>query len=202
MDRHIIISVGRQFGSGGKSVAEALGSKLGVTVYDDELIAKAAEQSGFSPELFRNSDENKHVIGLGSLFSSNRFGSFTQNSIGESSLFKIQSDVIRDIAQKGDAIFVGRASDYVLRDMDCLDVFICAPMEARKARVAGRMGISLTEAQRLIEKKDKGREDYYNFFTFSQWGVASNYDLCVDSSILGVEGTADFIIDFLNRKNG
>lgn len=202
MDRHIIISVGRQFGSGGKSVAEALGSKLGVTVYDDELIAKAAEQSGFSPELFRQSDENKHVIGLGSLFSSNRFGSFTQNSIGESSLFKIQSDVIRDIAQKGDAIFVGRTSDYVLRDMDCLDVFICAPLEARKARVAERMGISLTEAQRLIEKKDKGREDYYNFFTFSHWGVASNYDLCVDSSILGIEGTADLIIDFLRRKNG
>lgn len=202
MDRHIIISVGRQFGSGGKSVAEALGSKLGVTVYDDELIAKAAEQSGFSPELFRQSDENKHVIGLGSLFSSNRFGSFTQNSIGESSLFKIQSDVIRDIAQKGDAIFVGRTSDYVLRDMDCLDVFICAPLEARKARVAERMGISLTEAQRLIEKKDKRREDYYNFFTFSHWGVASNYDLCVDSSILGIEGTADLIIDFLRRKNG
>lgn len=202
MDKHTIISVGRQFGSGGKSVAELLGSKLGITVYDNELIAKAAEQSGFSPEIFQKSDENKHVFGLGSLFSSNRFGSFTQNSIGESNLFKIQSDVIRDIAQKGDAIFVGRASDYILRDMDCLDVFICAPIEARKARVAARLGISETEAERLIEKKDKGRADYYNFFTFSHWGVASNYDLCVDSSVLGVEGTADFIIDFLNRKNG
>lgn len=202
MDKHTIISVGRQFGSGGKSVAELLGSKLGITVYDDELIAKAAEQSGFSPEIFRKSDENKHIFSLGSLFSSNRFGSFTQNSIGESSLFKIQSDVIRDIAQKGDAIFVGRASDYILRDMDCLDVFICAPIDARKARVAARLGISETEAERLIEKKDKGRADYYNFFTFSHWGVASNYDLCVDSSVLGVEGTADFIIDFLNRKNG
>lgn len=202
MDKHTIISVGRQFGSGGKSVAELLGSKLGITVYDDELIAKAAEQSGFSPEIFRKSDENKHIFSLGSLFSSNRFGSFTQNSIGESSLFKIQSDVIRDIAQKGDAIFVGRASDYILRDMDCLDVFICAPIAARKARVAARLGVSETEAERLIEKKDKGRADYYNFFTFSHWGVASNYDLCVDSSVLGVEGTADFIIDFLNRKNG
>lgn len=202
MEKHTIISVGRQFGSGGKSVAEMLGAKLGVPVYDNELIAKAAEQSGFSLEFFQKSDESKHTFGLGSLFSSNRYGSFTQNSIGESSLFKIQSDVIRDIAQKGDAIFVGRASDYILRDMDCLDVFICAPIEARKARVAKRMGISEEEAERLIEKKDKGRADYYNFFTFSHWGVASNYDLCVDSSILGVEGTADFIIDFLNRKNG
>ena len=198
--KHIIINVGRQFGSGGKSVAEALGVKLGIKVYDNELITKAAEHSGFSPELFRRSDESKHTFGLGSIFSSNRYGSFTQNSISESSLFKIQSDAIREIAQKGDAIFVGRASDYVLRDMECLDVFVCAPLEARKARICERLGLSSEEAEKLIAKKDKERENYYNFFTFSHWGVASNYDLCVDSSVLGVDGTADFILDFLGRK--
>lgn len=201
MEKKILISVGRQFGSGGKSVAELLGTKLGIPVYDNELIVKAAEQSGFSPELFTKSDENKHVFGLGSLFSSNRFGSFTQNSIGESSLFKIQSDVIRDIASKGSGVFVGRASDYILRDMDCLDVFICAPIEARKARVAERLKMDVETAGRLIEKKDRSRADYYNFFTFSNWGVASNYDLCVDSSVLGVEGTAEYIIEFIKRKN-
>ena len=198
--KHIIINVGRQFGSGGKSIAEALGVKLGIRVYDNELITKAAEHSGFSPELFRKSDESKHTFGLGSIFSSNRYGSFTQNSISESSLFKIQSDAIREIAQKGDAIFVGRASDYVLRDMDCLDVFVCAPLEARKARVCERLGLSPEEAEKLIARKDKERESYYNFFTFSHWGVASNYDLCVDSSVLGVDGTADFIMEFLSRK--
>lgn len=201
MENHIIINVGRQFGSGGKSVAVCLGEKLGIKVYDNELLSAAAEQSGFSPELFSRSDEKKHNFSLGSLFSSNRFeGAFTQSGISESSLFKIQSEVIRDIASKGDAIFIGRASDYVLRDMDCLDVFICAPVEDRKKRVAERMGITPEEAGRLIEKNDKARAEYYNFFTFGHWGKASNYDLCIDSSILGIEGTSDFIIDFLKRK--
>lgn len=201
MSQHTIINVGRQFGSGGRSVALSLGEKLGIPVYDNELIAKAAEQSGFNPELFRNSDESKHVTLLGGIFSVNRYGSINRSGINESDLFKIQSDAIREIASKGDAIFVGRASDYVLRDMECLDVFVMAPMEERKVRVSERMGISPDAAEALILKRDKGREDYYNFFTFSHWGVASNYDLCVDSSLLGIEGTADFIIDFGRKSN-
>lgn len=201
MSQHTIINVGRQFGSGGRSVADALGEKLGIPVYDDELIAKAAEQSGFNPDLFKHSDESKHVSRLGNIFSSNRFGSFTHSGISESELFKIQSDAIREIAANNDAIFVGRASDYVLRDLECLDVFVMAPLEERVVRVSARLGISQEEAETLIIKRDKGREDYYNFFTFSHWGVASNYDLCIDSSILGIEGTADFIIDFGRKSN-
>lgn len=201
MEKHTIINIGRQFGSGGKSVAVCLGEKLGIPVYDDELLSAAAEQSGISPELFSRSDEKKQNFSLSNLFSSNRFeGAYTQSAINESSLFKIQSEVIRDIASNGDAIFVGRASDYVLRDMDCLDVFICAPVEDRRKRVSERMGITPAEAERLIEKNDKARAEYYNFFTFGHWGKASNYDLCIDSSILGIEGTSDFIIDFLRRK--
>lgn len=201
MEKHTIINIGRQFGSGGKSVAVCLGEKLGIPVYDDELLSAAAEQSGISPELFSRSDEKKHNFSLSNLFSSNRFeGAYTQSAINESSLFKIQSEVIRDIASNGDAIFVGRASDYVLRDMDCLDVFICAPVEDRRKRVSERMGITPAEAERLIEKNDKARAEYYNFFTFGHWGKTSNYDLCIDSSILGIEGTSDFIIDFLRRK--
>lgn len=197
MDKHVIINIGRQFGSGGKSVAEVLERKLGIAVYDNELLAKAAEQSGLSPELFRKSDEHKSVLGLGSVFSSNRFGGFTQSGITDSALFQIQSDTIRSIASKGSAIFVGRASDYVLRDMDCLDVFISAPVEVRALRVSERLGITHDEAVKLIQKKDKGRKEYYDFFTFGDhWGQASNYDLCIDSSILGIEGTADLIISF------
>ena len=197
MDKHIIINIGRQFGSGGKSVAEVLGRRLGIPVYDNELLTKAAEQSGLNPDLFRRSDEHKSVLGIGSVFSSNRFGGFTQSGITDSALFQIQSDAIRSIAEKEDAIFVGRASDYVLRDMDCLDVFICAPLEARVARVSERLGIAAEEASKMILKKDKGRKEYYDFFTFGDhWGQASNYDLCIDSSIHGIEGTADFIIAF------
>ena len=189
MDKHIIINIGRQFGSGGKSVASSLGEKLGIQVYDNELIIKAAAESGFSPDLFRRSDEKKRIVELG----------FQTAGLNDREIFKIQSKVIRDIAQSESAIFVGRASDYVLRDMNCLDVFITAPDENRIARIRERTGVSDEEAARLMAKRDKGRESYYNFFTFSHWGVASNYDLCVDSSILGIDGTADFIIDFARR---
>ena len=189
MDKHIIINVGRQFGSGGKSVAVALGGKLGVKVYDNELILKAAAESGFSQEIFRRSDEQKRIVALG----------FQTSGLNDREIFRIQSDVIRNIAGGSSAIFVGRASDYVLRDMDCLDVFITAPDENRKARISERLKVSREEAAKLIAKTDKARESYYNFFTFSHWGVASNYDLCIDSSILGIEGTADFIIDFARR---
>lgn len=189
MDRHIIINVGRQFGSGGKSVAVALGEKLGVKVYDNELIIKAAQESGFSAELFRRSDEQKRLLEL----------SFQPSGLNDREIFRIQSDVIRRIADSSSAIFVGRASDYVLRDMDCVDVFVCAPDECRRKRVSERLNISDEEAAKLISRKDKARESYYNFFTFSHWGVASNYDLCIDSSILGIDGTADFIIDFATR---
>ena len=200
MDKHVIINIGRQFGSGGKSVAEVLGRRLGIPVYDNELLTKAAEQSGLNPDLFRRSDEHKSVLGIGSVFSSNRFGGFTQSGITDSALFQIQSDAIRSIAEKEDAIFVGRASDYVLRDMDCLDVFICAPADVRKKLVAEREGISEEEALQLIARRDRGRAAYYNYMTLGDWGVASNYDLCIDSSVLGFEGTADTIIEFARKK--
>lgn len=197
MEEHIIINIGRQFGSGGKSVAEALGRKLGLQVYDNELILKAAEKSGISPEVFSRSDESKHFFKLGSIFSSNRFGSYTQSGINDGALFKIQSDAIREIAASGSAIFVGRVSDYVLRDMRCLDVFITAPLEERITRVSSRMNLTRDEAEKLIRRKDKERKSYYDFFSFGDnWGQAANYDLCIDSGIRGIEGTADFIIEF------
>lgn len=188
MDKHVLINIGRQFGSGGKSIATELGRKLDIPVYDNELLAKAAEESGVSLKMFSKSDEKRHLWGLG----------YGQQD-GE--LFKIQSEAIRRIASEGSAIFVGRASDYVLRDMECLDVFICAPMEVRRKTVAQRLGISEQEAEELTFKKDKGRAEYYNFFTFGHWGKASGYDLCIDSSLLGIEGTADFIIEFGKKAN-
>ena len=196
-----IINIGRQFGSGGRRIAEALGNRLGIPVYDNELIAEAAQKSGFSKDLFQKRDEHKRNFTLANFLGSiNRYGS-TENYLNDNRLFKIQSDVILELAQQGPAVFVGRASDYVLREMECLDVFITAPLEIRKKDVAEREGITLEEAEDLIAKRDRDREAYYNYLTFGSWGVASNYDLCVDSSILGIEGPADVIIDF-GRKCG
>ena len=180
-------------------MALALGRKLGIPVYDQELIAEAAEQSGFSNELFANSDKKRNLLALSSfIVDVGRFGS-ADNYMSDNQLFVIQSNVIRSLADKGPAIFIGRCSDYILRDRKCLDVFVTATDEVRIKRIAERMNITPEQADSLMRKKDRTRETYYNYYTFGNWGVASNYDLCVDSSVLGIEGTADMIIDFCRR---
>ena len=150
MENRIIINIGRQFGSGGRTIASMIGEKLGIDVYDSELVLKAAEQSGVRPEFFRHNDEKKRFFTFG----------YAQNAINDEGLFKIQSDTIRGIAESGSAVFVGRAADYVLRDMKCLDVFVCAPLEWRRQLVAERSKLSSEEAEKLIQKKDKARESW------------------------------------------
>ena len=200
-EKHILINIGRQFGAGGKGVADLLGERLGIPVYDNELLQQAAAESGLSPAFFKKNDEKRRLFRFGALFGLSRASSYAPSGIDETELFKYQSDAIRSIAQQGSAIFLGRASDYVLRDMECLDVFICAPMEDRVARVCKRTGMSPEEAEKFIVKKERARRDYYNFFTLGNWGVASNYDLCLDSSLVGLDGCVDLIIDF-GRKSG
>ncbi len=200
MDKKIIITIGRQFGAGGLGVATALGKKLGIPVYDKEILKKAAQDSGFSAEFFEESDEKKRFFSLSSIFS-NGFGD-TENYMSDRGIFKMQSQTIKEIAEQGSAIIVGRCSDYILRDMEgTLDVFLTSPAEIRAARVAERSGKTLEESARLVEEMDRKRAEYYNYYTFGDWGVAGTYDLCIDSSVLDIEGTADFIIDFA-RKAG
>lgn len=199
MKKDIIITIGRQFGSGGKCVAEVLGRKLGIPVYDQELIMKAAQESGFSAEFFEQSDEKRRFFSLSSIFAT-AYSSETENYMSDKGLFRIQCETIRNIAAQGPAIIVGRCSDYVLRDMkNKLDVFLTSPLEKRAARVAERQGIDYAKAMETVEREDRNREEYYNYYTFGNWGVASNYDLCIDSDKLGDEGTADMIIEFARR---
>lgn len=201
MKGNLVITIGRQFGSGGKAVADSLGEKLGFPVYDNELITKAAQDSGFSAEFFAQSDEKKRFFSLSAIFASS-WSSDTENYMSDKGLFKIQCETIRRIAEQGPAIIVGRCSDYVLRDRgNTLDIFLTSSLEKRAGRVAERQNISLEEALMIVENKDRSREEYYNYYTFGNWGMASNYDLCMDSSILGIEGTADAIIEFA-RKAG
>ena len=201
MDKKIIINIGRQFGGGGLGVAIELGKKLGIPVYDKELITKAAQDSGFSAELFVQSDEKRRIFSLASIFSS-IYTSPTENYMSDKGLFEIQCTTIKKIAEQGSAVIVGRCSDYVLRELDCtLNVFLTSPLTERVARICERHNLAEDKAENLILQKDRAREEYYNYYTFGNWGVASTYDLCIDSSKLGIEGTADFIIDFA-RKSG
>ena len=200
MGKNIIINIGRQFGGGGLGVASELGRKLGIPVYDRELIRKAAQDSGFSAELFEQSDEKRRTFSLSSIFTS-IYTSPMENYMSDNGLFEIQCQTIRKIAEQGSAVIVGRCSDYVLRDFDnTLNVFLTSPLSVRVERICERHDLPEDKAEALIIQKDRSREEYYNYFTFGNWGVASTYDLCIDSSILGIEGTADFIIDFARRS--
>ena len=199
MDKKIIINIGRQFGGGGHGVASELSRKLGIPVYDKELIRKAAQDSGFSAEFFEESDEKKRFFSLTSIFAGVTGGD-TENYMSDKGLFSIQCETIKNLAEQGPAIMVGRCSDYVLRERgNTLDVFLTSPMGERVKRVAERQNLTEDKAREVVEKQDKKREEYYNYYTFGNWGVASNYDLCIDSSILGLEGTADMIIDFAKK---
>lgn len=193
---HTVITIGRQFGSGGGMVALEIGKRLGIPVYDNELISRAAEESGFSKELFTRSDEKRSLFSFSGFFAPWRAMNGGEHFLGDDALFQIQSDVIREIAEKGPAVLIGRCSDYILRDMETLDVFVSAPMDYRIRRICEREGLAEKEAEELIRRKDKTRSTYYNYYTLGTWGEAARYDLCLDSSILGIEGTADQIIAF------
>ena len=193
-----IINIGRSFGSGGGYVGQAISKKLGIPFYDNELISKVAEENGYSKNVFAG-EEKRSLFSVSSFFASSRLSYIDSGYVNDDVMFNIQSEVIRSIGEKGDAIIIGRCADYILRDQTCLNVFISAPEEFRIRRLMEEEHLSQDDAEKLMHKKDRTRATYYNYYTFGSWGAASNYHLCVDSSILGIEGTADYIIDFGRR---
>lgn len=199
MENKVLICIGRQFGSGGHVVARAVGEKLGIPVYNDEIISKAAEESGYSKEYIAKQDEIKKLFDFSSFFTSGNY-MMHDNGMTDNTMFMIQSKIIRDLANKGSGVFIGRCSDYILRDMPHSSIFITSSMANRITLVCDKHKINEKEASALINKKDKERETYYNYYTLGNWGDANNYDLCIDSGILGIEGTAEIIIDFVKKR--
>jgi len=203
MKDNIVITIGRQLGSGGKKIGELLSKELGIPCYDKELIQLASQESGLGRELFEQVDEKTRFSFFGSYlgFRSGYMGDSSNNYLCNEALFKIQSDVIRNLAEKESAIFVGRCADYILRDQPRLiSVFITADQADRISRVAADNGFSEKEALNQIEQIDKKRSGYYNYYTNKTWGAAVSYRLCVNSSVLGIEATAGYIRSFIERK--
>lgn len=204
MDK-FVINIGRKLGSGGREIGERLASRLGIAFYDKELIRLASEESGLCCEVFEKADERTSSGMFGSMFSA-RFpfisdGAMPANCLSNDALFKVQSDVIREIADKHSAIFVGRCADYILREHKrVVNVFITAPDSYRIKVLCERHSISPKKAAELMEKVDKTRSDYYNYYSDKTWGAAESYDLCIDSSVLGLEQTELFIEDFVKRS--
>lgn len=190
----IIITIGREFGSGGLEVAKELGKRLNIPVYDKELIAAASKDSGLRKDFFEKSDEKKSLFSLSSLFNHD-------NIMSDSSFFNIQCETIRKIASNGSAIIVGRCSDYVLRDYkNVFNVFLTCEMDCRIERVMRRNHLTHEEAEIMIEKKDKSRREYYNYYTFGNWGAASTYHICLDTAKFGIDGTANTIISAMKNE--
>jgi hypothetical protein len=206
MEQRYAINIGRQLGSGGHEIGEIIARRLGIDFYDKELINIASEKSGLCKECFEKADE-KNASGIfGSL--SNLHLAFISESVvpnssllSRNALFKIQSEVIQTLASTRSCVFMGRCADYILRDdPHCVNIFISADLDSRIARIASKQNISEEAALNVIEKCDKERADYYDFFTTGTWGAAATYHLCINSSVFGIEGTVEYLLDFIRKK--
>jgi hypothetical protein len=201
-----VINIGRQLGSGGREIGEKLSSQLGIAFYDKELIHIASKESGLGKEFFEQADEKTGHSIIGGLFglrSSFADEMFSNNFLSNEILFKIQSDVIREIAEQKSALFVGRCADYVLKDHPrSLNLFFSADMVDRIKRISETNQLSESKAIDFIEKMDKKRANYYNYYSNKVWGAAGSYHLCINSSVLGIDQTVTFIRGFAEKRFG
>lgn len=200
-----IITIGRQFGSGGREIGYMVADKLGIKLYDKEMLQRAAQDSGICEELFESHDEKPSNSFLYSLvmdtYSMGYSGSTYNDMPINHKIFLAQFDAIKKIANEGPCILVGRCADYALEGYpNLLSVFIHADLDARIKRIAKKYDLTDAKAKDLIIKTNKKRASYYNYYTDKRWGDADSYDVCLDSSVLGLEGTAEAIIKLIEVK--
>lgn len=204
----LIITIGRQFGSGGRDVGEKVAEYFNIPFYDKELVELAAQKSNISKEALKEVDEHATNSFLYSLAS----GNYSMRGINapiyyempiNDKLFIAQADVIKEVAKKGSCVIVGRCADYVLENEneDVLSVFVYGSVDYRAKRVMSALDITQAKAKDKVLKTDKQRRTYYDYYTSKNWGVMSNYDLCIDAEKFGIEETANMIINAARRKS-
>lgn len=201
-----IITIGRQFGSGGREIAETIAKKLDIPMYDKEMLAIAAKDSGICQELFESHDEKPTNSFLYSLVMDTYSIGYSANTYMDMPInhkvFLAQFDAIKRIANEGPCVLVGRCADYALESYpNCLSVFIHADLDARVQRIARMYDLTTAKAKDMIVKTDKKRSTYYNYYTNKKWSSAESYELCLDSSKLGIQGTADAIISYIEMRS-
>lgn len=201
-----IITIGRQFGSGGKEIAEIIAKTLDIPMYDKEMLAVAAKDSGICRELFESHDEKPTNSFLYSLVMDTYSMGYSPNTYMDMPInhkvFLAQFDAIKKIADQGPCVLVGRCADYALEAYNnCLSVFIHADLDARIKRVARIYSLTDVKAKDMILKTDKKRATYYNYYTNKKWGAAESYELCLDSSKIGIQGAVDAIINYIHMRS-
>lgn len=204
-----IITIARQFGSAGREIGEQVAKYFNIPCYDKELLTRAAQESGFCEEMIQTHDErptNSFLYNL--VMDTYSFGynasSFVDMPISHK-VFLAQFNTIKKIADEGPCIIVGRCADYALSDYkNCVHLFIYGDEETKVKRIMNKYNLTEAKAKDMMAKKDKQRQSYYNYYSSKKWGRADSYDLCINSSVLGVEGTSSLIVqfveDFENRK--
>lgn len=202
MHMNTIITIGRQFGSGGREIGEKVAEHFNIKCYDKELLTRAAKESGFCEEMIQNHDERPTTSFLYNLvMDTYSFGynasSFVDMPISHK-VFLAQFDTIKKIADEGPCVIVGRCADYALADnKNCLHIFIYGNEECKVKRIMEKYSLNEAKAKEMCSKKDKQRQSYYNYYSSKKWGRADSYDLCINSSVLGVEGTVKLIIQYI-----
>ena len=205
MDKKIIITIARQYGSGGREIGELVAKKLGIPIYDKELITEAASRGSLDETVTKHADESSansllYTLAMGSnvLGTTMHFG---YKMPLNDKLFILQSELIKEYAAENSGIFIGRCADYVLREEESiLRIFIYGDLAKREERIAQRHPeLKSSQIIDVINKTDKRRSSYYNFYTGNKWGKYDNYDLAINSSTLGIEGSADIIVSCVNK---
>ena len=183
-----VVTISREFGSGGRTIGRRLAEELGIPCYDAELIQQLARESGFSEDYIR--DAGEYVPGGYLSLLSNRAFALTNEDV----LWELQYKVITDLAEKGPCVIVGRCADYILRDTaDCLKVFIHADMDLRAKRIVEVYGEREQSPEQRLKDKDKRRAAYHRFYTNMKWGHAQNYHICLDSGKLGIDSCVEIL---------
>lgn len=202
--KQFVITIGRQLGSGGKEIAEMLARHLNIKAYDKTLLEEAARESGIDTTVFENADEQESESYFSGIFSIH--GAITDYFKGDSimdkdRLFEIQSETIQHLANRESCVIVGRCAEYVLRDHPAmLSIFITADREDRIGRIMKSECLEHDKAAEYLEKNDKRRRSYHDYYATTHWGEASSYDLCINSSRMGIEGTTEFILNFIKTR--
>ena len=199
-----IITIGRQFGSAGHEICERLAKHYGIKFYDKDLLTRAAKESGFCEEMIKIHDErptNSFLYNL--VMDTYSFGynssSFVDMPISQK-VFLAQFDTIKKIADEGPCVIVGRCADYALADYkNCINIFIHANEENKIKRVMEKFDLSEQKAKDMMIKKDKQRQSYYNYYSSKKWGRSDNYDISINSSKLGIEGTVNLLISYIEN---
>lgn len=201
MDKKLLLTIGRQYGSGGHEIGERLSKELNIDLYDKEILLGATKQSGIDQKIIESFDEKPTNSFLYSLVMGTRSG---KNIPGEyeiplpGKIFLAEFDSIKKIAEEKSGIFIGRCADYALKDYDnCVSIFIYAPLEERIERIKQRQNVSANDAAEIIRRTDKQRASYYNYYTTRKWGNIDSYQVCIDSSLCGIEGTVGVICNLL-----